>query len=70
MPDSVLFPHSVSKTFGRFKAVDQINLDIPQGAIYGFLGPNGAGKITSIRMILDIIKPGSGGSRPGTGDSR
>ncbi|GAB5499432.1 MAG: ABC transporter ATP-binding protein [Pseudohongiellaceae bacterium] len=60
MSTSVLSLHNVSKTFGNFKAVDQINLDIPQGAIYGFLGPNGAGKTTTIRMILDIIKPSSG----------
>ena len=60
MSTSVLSLHNVSKTFGSFTAVDQINLDIPQGAIYGFLGPNGAGKTTTIRMILDIIKPSSG----------
>jgi len=60
MSTSVLSLHNVSKTFGDFKAVDQINLDIPKGAIYGFLGPNGAGKTTTIRMILDIIKPSSG----------
>lgn len=60
MATSVLSLHNVSKSFGRFKAVDQINLDIPQGAIYGFLGPNGAGKTTTIRMILDIIRPSSG----------
>lgn len=60
MSDSVLSLHNVSKSFGSFKAVDQIDLDIPQGAIYGFLGPNGAGKTTTIRMILDIIRPSSG----------
>ena len=51
---------SVRKSFGDFRAVDDISLQVPTGTIYGFLGPNGAGKTTSIRMILDIIKPDRG----------
>lgn len=50
----------VTKFYGDFKAVDNISLQIPVGAILGFLGPNGAGKTTTIRMILEIIKPTSG----------
>jgi ABC-2 type transport system ATP-binding protein len=50
----------VTKLFGDFKAVNDVNLSIPVGSIYGFLGPNGAGKTTTIRMVLDIIKPTSG----------
>lgn len=50
----------LSKCFGRQKAVDQIDLSVRAGEIYGFLGPNGAGKSTTIRMLLDLIRPSSG----------
>ncbi len=60
MTDSALSIRNVSKTYGDFKAVDDLSLEIPAGSIYGFLGPNGSGKTTTIRMILDIIKPSSG----------
>lgn len=56
----VLSLSNVSKTFGEFRAVDDVSLSIPKGSIYGFLGPNGAGKTTTIRMILDIFKPDNG----------
>ena len=48
------------KKFGDFSAVDNINLDIKEGEIFGLLGPNGAGKTTTISMILGIVKPSSG----------
>jgi ABC-2 type transport system ATP-binding protein len=51
---------NVSKTYGDFKAVDDISFTVPEGTICGFLGPNGAGKTTSIRMMLDILRPSSG----------
>ncbi len=51
---------NVTKYFGDFKAVNDVNLSLPVGSIYGFLGPNGAGKTTTIRMILEIIKPNQG----------
>jgi ABC-2 type transport system ATP-binding protein len=60
MPEPVLKLDSVVKTFGGFKAVDGISLEIPRASIYGFLGPNGAGKTTTLRMVLDIIRPSSG----------
>jgi len=41
------------KQFGSFKAVDEINLEIGRGEIFGFLGANGAGKTTTIRMLAD-----------------
>jgi len=50
----------VSKTFGRFKAVDHLDLTVPEGSLCGFLGPNGAGKTTTIRMIMAIIFPDDG----------
>lgn len=51
---------AVTKSFGRTKAVENLDLVIPDGALYGFIGPNGAGKTTSIRMIMSILFPDSG----------
>lgn len=42
---------NLSKSFKTYQAVNQLNLEIKEGEIYGFLGPNGAGKSTTIRMI-------------------
>ena len=50
----------VVKTYGEFRAVDDVSFSVEEGTICGFLGPNGAGKTTSIRMILDILRPTSG----------
>jgi ABC-2 type transport system ATP-binding protein len=50
----------VTKTFGALKAVENLDLTIPRGALYGFIGPNGAGKTTSIRMIMSILLPDAG----------
>ncbi|MBT8146511.1 MAG: ATP-binding cassette domain-containing protein [Gammaproteobacteria bacterium] len=60
MHEPVLTLERVSKKYGNFTAVDNIDLRIPRGSVYGFLGPNGAGKTTTMRMILDIIRPSSG----------
>ncbi len=50
----------LSKTFGSFKAVDGVSLDVAPGEIHGFLGPNGAGKTTTIRMVAGLLKPSAG----------
>jgi ABC-2 type transport system ATP-binding protein len=50
----------VTKRFGDFTAVDNLNLSVRTGRIYGLLGPNGAGKTTTIRMIVNITAPDSG----------
>src|SRR5882724_7641097 len=50
----------VTKRFGDFTAVDNLNLSVRTGRIYGLLGPNGAGKTTTIRMIVNITRPDSG----------
>jgi ABC-2 type transport system ATP-binding protein len=50
----------LAKTFGSFKAVDRVDLDVAAGEIHGFLGPNGAGKTTTIRMIAGLLKPTAG----------
>src|ERR1039458_4946968 len=51
---------NLTKRFGSFVAVDQLNLNIPKGEVFGFLGPNGAGKSTTIRMLCGLLKPTSG----------
>ncbi len=50
----------VVKRFGAFAAVDDLSFAVPEGCVFGFLGGNGAGKTTSVRMMLDIIRPTSG----------
>jgi len=50
----------VCKSFGEIRAVDNLNVTVPAGSIYGFLGPNGAGKTTTIRMMMNILRPDSG----------
>ena len=50
----------VTKTFGAFKALDDLSLQVPKGAVYGLVGPNGAGKSTVIRHLTGIYRPDSG----------
>jgi ABC-2 type transport system ATP-binding protein len=51
---------SLTKNYGSFTAVDSIDLNVPDGELFGFLGPNGAGKTTTLRMIAGILQPTSG----------
>lgn len=50
----------LTKHYGEVKAVDNLDLEIPQDIVYGFLGPNGSGKTTTMRMLTTLIKPTSG----------
>lgn len=58
--DTVLAIKNLSKHYGKIKAVDQLNLEIKRGSVFGILGPNGSGKTTTLGMILDVINPTSG----------
>ena len=51
---------NVTKTFGDFKALDDLSLRVPKGTVYGLVGPNGAGKTTVIRHLTGIYRPDSG----------
>lgn len=51
---------NLTKMYGSHASVDQVNMTVNQGEIYGFLGRNGAGKTTTIRMLLGLVKPTSG----------
>src|SRR5436305_5896812 len=48
------------KTYGRIRAVDDVDLTVEVGDIYGYLGPNGAGKTTTLRMLLGLIRRDGG----------
>ena len=50
----------LAKNFGDLRAVNEIDLDLPEGGVAGFVGPNGAGKSTTIRMLLGLITPTGG----------
>jgi ABC-2 type transport system ATP-binding protein len=51
------------KTYGEVVAVDNVDLTVERGDVFGYLGPNGAGKTTSLRMLLGLIRPTSGSAR-------
>ncbi|CAM3959920.1 putative ABC transporter ATP-binding protein YbhF [Vibrio aerogenes CECT 7868] len=55
-----IMAENVVKQFGNFTAIDDINLSVPKGCIYGFLGPNGCGKSTTIRVLTGLLRPTSG----------
>lgn len=58
--NNLLVANSVSKSFGNFKALNEVSISVPKGSIFGLLGPNGAGKTTLIRIINQITMPDLG----------
>lgn len=56
----VIEAENLTKTFGRIHAVDGLNMAVAPGEVYGLIGTNGAGKSTTLRMVLDIVRPTSG----------
>jgi ABC-2 type transport system ATP-binding protein len=54
-PNVILRTVGLSKRYGRLLALDDLNLEVPRGQVYGFLGPNGAGKTTTISLILGLL---------------
>ena len=60
MSEILLQTHALTKQYGHQKAVDNVDIHIKKGAIYGFIGRNGAGKTTCMRMICGLAKPTSG----------
>ena len=51
---------NVTKTFGEFKALDNLSMTVPKGTVYGLVGPNGAGKSTAIRLLTGVYTPDEG----------
>ena len=57
---AILETRSLTKRYGKFTAVNELSLQVEQGAIYGFVGPNGAGKTTTMRMLTTLLEPTAG----------
>lgn len=53
----------LSKSYGKARGIEHVNLEIDEGEIFGFIGPNGAGKSTTIRILLNLIFPTSGNAK-------
>lgn len=58
--EKVIIAEKLNKTYGQFRAVDDISFDVNKGEIFGFLGANGAGKTTAMRMLCGLSNPTSG----------
>jgi len=52
--------HHVAKRFGRFEAIEDLSLSVPEGSVFALIGPNGTGKTTTIRMLMNILRPDRG----------
>jgi ABC-2 type transport system ATP-binding protein len=63
MEESIIETIDLSKRYGKARGIDQVNLEIRKGEIFGFIGPNGAGKSTTIRILLNLIFPSGGSAR-------
>ncbi|MFI2208804.1 ATP-binding cassette domain-containing protein [Streptomyces sp. NPDC020141] len=59
MPGAI-YAEGLVKTFGEVKALDGVDLDVPEGTVLGLLGPNGAGKTTTVRVLTTLLRPDSG----------
>jgi ABC-type multidrug transport system ATPase subunit len=57
---NVVTTQNLTKHYGHIRAVDNLNLEIPERSVFGILGPNGSGKTTTLGMLLDVINPTSG----------
>lgn len=60
MTNPVVETHNLSVYYGRHRGIEDVNLSVEQGEVFGFLGPNGAGKTTTQRVLLDVIHPSGG----------
>ena len=58
--ESAIQTHNLTKTYGKHRGIQDVNLDIHPGEVFGFLGPNGAGKSTALRTLTALMKPTSG----------
>ena len=56
----IIETHHVAKRFGRFEAIEDLSLRVPEGSVFALIGANGAGKTTTIRMLMNILRPDRG----------
>ena len=56
----IIETNHVAKRFGRFDAVEDLSLRVPEGSVFALIGPNGAGKTTTIRLLMNILRPDHG----------
>jgi len=68
--NSVIRTRDLSKRYRRSLVLDRLNLDVPEGSIFGLVGPNGAGKTTTIKVLMNILAPTAGSSQVLDVDSR
>jgi ABC-2 type transport system ATP-binding protein len=61
--DYVISTQGLSKSFGEVHALKSLDLRVPQKSIFAFLGPNGSGKTTTIKLLLGLLRPSSGGGK-------
>ncbi|MCA9887236.1 MAG: ATP-binding cassette domain-containing protein, partial [Anaerolineae bacterium] len=60
MANLIVETRDLSVYYGRHRGIEDVNLSVEQGEVFGFLGPNGAGKTTTQRVLLDVIHPSGG----------
>lgn len=63
MPMPAVETKNLTKKFGKFTAVDTLNLEVNEGETFGLIGPNGSGKTTTIKMLIGLLKPTSGSAK-------
>ncbi|HEX6636471.1 MAG TPA: ABC transporter ATP-binding protein [Steroidobacteraceae bacterium] len=56
----IIESRGLSRKFGRFEAVENLDLSVPEGSVFALIGPNGAGKTTTLRLIMNILRPDRG----------
>jgi len=59
--ETVLSINGLTKNFGKLCAVNQLNLEVKRGQVFGMLGPNGSGKTTTLGMLMEVVNPTAGG---------
>ena len=60
----------LTREFGTLRALDELNMIVPEGVIFGYLGPNGSGKTTTINLLLGLLEPTSGSATVLGNDTR
>ena len=68
--NSPIRTHLLARRYGRQTALDGLDLDVPEGSIFGLVGPNGAGKTTAIKILMNLLRPTAGGAEVLGCDSR